>query len=74
MNELQNWVPSGFSIVLMGFLLRVGMTQLIKRLDAIIAELKELNRVSIAHEEQIKVLHESSRDHEKRIRKLEGDK
>jgi len=78
MNEQwQNWQTYLIVTALvaaLGFMIKITVGGVIKRLDAIILELKSLNNLTTQHDVLIKEILETKNDHEKRIRSLENDK
>lgn len=80
MEEQAITISSVFTIALIviGFLLKTWFNQIIKRLDELVEEIKNLNQTKTIHDQQIKYLHEGQvhiherlNDHSKRIRDLE---
>lgn len=81
MAELMIWILiSAVSIVatILGFVIKIVTRQVIKKLDEIVSELKQLTRTSAIQEQQIKELQEQDKtlhhrinDHSSRIRTIE---
>lgn len=74
MEQTQIWVLSGLVAMLVGVVgwgLKSAASQLSKKLEAILNELKTLNSKTIIHEQQLQNVHETLKDHEGRIRTLE---
>ena len=80
-SEIKIWIlvaVAGVMATIMGFIIKVITDQVLKRLDDIVMELKQLTHVTTIHKEQIKglqeqdaMLHRRLQNHVKRIRALE---
>jgi cell division protein FtsB len=81
MDEVKVWVLVAIVTIMsaiLGFIMKVVTNQVIKRLDDIVRELKQLTKVTTIQEEQIKRLQDQDtvvnhrlNDHSKRIRSIE---
>ncbi|MES2701860.1 MAG: hypothetical protein V4649_04430 [Bacteroidota bacterium] len=82
MTEIKLWILVGVAGVMataMGFIIKVVTAQVIKRLDEIVLELKQLTQATTIHREQIKglqeqdaMIHRRLNEHSERIHALEA--
>jgi len=81
MSEIKVWIligGAGIMAAVLGFIMRVVTGQVIKRLDEIVLELKQLTQATTIQEQQIKglqekdaVIHRRLHEHANRIHALE---
>lgn len=81
MNELKIWILVGVAGVMatvLGFCIKVVTGQVIKRLDDIVMELKQLTQSTTIHREQIKslqeqdaIIHDRLNEHSERLHLVE---
>jgi uncharacterized membrane-anchored protein YhcB (DUF1043 family) len=82
MNELKIWIlvgVAGIMATVIGFVIKVVTAQVIKRLDEIVLELKQLTQATTIHREQIRnlqeqdaIMHRRLNEHSERIHRLES--
>lgn len=73
--ELKNWILSGVVVLLLGilgWLTQNIAVRILNRLDAMLSELQKLTSMMVKHEEELKSIHETQKDHAMRIRELEN--
>jgi uncharacterized membrane protein YhiD involved in acid resistance len=81
-SEIKIWIlvgVAGIMATVLGFIIRIVTAEVLKRLDEIVLELKQLGKTTTIQGQQIKglqeqdaMIHRRLNDHSARIRALEG--